>query len=111
MLQPAASLLNRYSFKTKFTIIGVAMAALIATPLIHLSSKQISAVTFIGSELDGVDALNALRLVLEKTSSLRSAQLNTSATDAAAQVTKSQKSWIPQLKPWMTRLQNRTGKN
>lgn len=91
MLQPAASLLNRYSFKTKFTIIGVAMAALIATPLIHLSSKQISAVTFISSELDGVDALNALRLVLEKTSSLRSAQLNTSATDAAAQVTKSQK--------------------
>lgn len=90
MLQPAASLLNRYSFKTKFKVIGVAMAALIIIPLAHLTLQQMADIRFIGAELDGVAASKPLRQLLEKITNLRAAQ-NSNAADAAAQVAKAQK--------------------
>lgn len=91
MLQPAASLLNRYSFKTKFKVIGVAMAALIVIPLAHLTLQQMADIRFIGAELDGVAASKPLRQLLEKITNLRTAQNNSSAADAATQVAKAQK--------------------
>lgn len=90
MLQPAASLLNRYSFKTKFKVIGAAIAALLIIPVAHLTVQQVADIRFIGSELDGVAASKPLRQLLEKITNLRTAQ-NSSAADAAAQVAKAQK--------------------